>query len=92
MSKRPASDSISGTIIRVEKKVKHGVPRLHRVLTSTEAAKSQLSPENQEIMTGTVNSLERDKINKEVREKADNPVANTMKKISKEVRDLANFN
>ena len=90
-------DRISGRIEKVDFIVNNGKVKLHRKKMKTKASE-YASPEVAEIINDVVSTKKRDNINKEVRNDinpatgAHNPVSDTKKKISDEVRKLADFN
>lgn len=97
MPKQPASDHISGSVIKSEIKVNNGKLKIKRVKAKSELTKN-LSDEAAKVANDVVNPVKRDVVNKEVRNDinpakgAHSPVADTKKKISDEIRKLGEFN
>ena len=97
MNKQPAADHISGSINKSEIKVKNGKLKIKRVKTKTVAAEGS-SEEAKRAINDVVPALKREIINKKVRNDinpakgAHNPVSDTKKEVSDEIRKLGNFN
>lgn len=82
------AEFIEGSISRIETKIKNGKLKHKKVKLKSDVAK-KVDKEVAGIMNDNINSVERDRICKEARRKAENPVAKVKRKISKEVgRDL----
>ena len=95
--KQPATDHISGSIARIEIKVKNGKPKIHRIKAKT-LMTSGVSKEAQQAIDDNIKKVKRDKTNLNVRNDinpakgAHNVIADTKKKISDEIKkDTENF-
>ena len=95
--KQPATDHISGSISKIEFKVKNGKPKIHRVKTKT-LMTSDTSKDVKQAVNDNIKKVKRNLVNAEVRndinpaDGAHSVVADTKKKISDEIRDLEGFN
>lgn len=92
MTKQPATDHISGSIEKIEFKVKNGTVKPFRKKIKTKMTQG-VSDGTAELVNDMVGPVKRDSINKKVRGDynpaagAHNIVADTKKKISDQVKD-----